>query len=59
MEENQTNPVWMGIVAVKKDYKGLKRLRNRVDKGRFPTCSCDNCKCKRYIPCTCMRKEPK
>jgi len=57
MEENQTNPVWMGIVAVKKDYKGLKRLRNRVEKGKFPTYSCENCKCKRFSPCNCMKKE--
>lgn len=58
MEENQTNPVWMGIVAPKKEYKGLKRLRNNpVKLDRFPTYSCENCKCKRYSPCTCERKK--
>jgi hypothetical protein len=56
MEDNKTE-IWMGIVAQKKEYKGLKRLRNRVDKGKLPTYSCANCKCQRFSPCTCMRKD--
>jgi hypothetical protein len=39
----------------KKEYKGLKRLR--AVKGRYPTLTCDNCKCMRYTPCGCMRKK--
>ena len=56
MDENKTE-IWMGIVAQKKEYKGLKRLRNRTDKGKLPTYSCANCKCQRFSPCTCMRKK--
>jgi|GEM_PF-6013998 len=37
-----------------KDTRGLKRLR--AGKGRVPSYECDNCKCKRYSPCTCTRK---
>lgn len=56
MNDNKTE-IWMGIVAVKKEYKGLKRLRNGSLKGKFPTFTCDNCKCKRFSPCNCMRKQ--
>lgn len=34
--------------------RGLKLLRNNTH-DRSPRYHCDNCKCKRYSPCTCMR----
>jgi len=33
---------------------GLRKLRS--GRGRHPSYPCDNCKCKRYSPCTCKRK---
>jgi len=36
-------------------YKGLKKLRART--GPEPTFYCDNCKCKRYSPCGCTKRE--
>jgi len=40
------------------EYAGLKALRaNNVDKK--PTYECPNCKCKRYSPCGCMKKQEK
>ena len=36
------------------DAKGLKSLRGGY--GKEPTHECSNCKCKRYTPCTCMKK---
>jgi len=38
-----------------KKVKGLKSLRKVQSKE--PTYDCKNCKCKRYSPCTCMKKE--
>jgi hypothetical protein len=35
-------------------HLGLKRLRKQT--GPAPTFDCYNCKCKRYSPCTCMKK---
>jgi hypothetical protein len=35
--------------------QGLKRLRKRS--GETPTYECSNCHCKRYSPCTCMKKK--
>lgn len=37
--------------------KGLKALRK--NQGKYPTYDCDNCKCKRYSPCTCKKKSKK
>ena len=37
--------------------KGLKALRKI--QGKVPTYDCKNCNCKRYSPCTCMKKEKK
>jgi hypothetical protein len=34
---------------------GLKKLRKRS--GEKPTYECGNCNCKRYSPCTCMKKK--
>lgn len=33
---------------------GLKKLRKRT--GKKPEYECPNCRCKRYSPCTCMKK---
>jgi hypothetical protein len=38
----------------RKETIGLKRLRKGTGKDRF---ACDNCKCTRQSPCTCMRSE--
>ena len=35
-------------------YIGLKS--SRKVKSKKPEYDCDNCKCKRYAPCYCMRK---
>jgi len=40
-----------------KEYKGLNKLRRQT--GRKPEYHCDNCKCDRYSPCTCIRKGEK
>jgi len=39
----------------KNEIKGLVRLRKVTAKE--PTFECDNCSCKRYSKCTCMRKK--
>jgi len=38
----------------REETKGLVKLR-RVT-GKEPTFDCGNCKCKRYSPCTCRKK---
>lgn len=44
-------------MANDKTVKGLKLLRKATsDK---PNHECSNCKCKRYSPCYCMKKEIK
>ena len=42
---------------MKKEYKGLKKLRNSTD--RIPKFQCDNCGCKRYSICGCKKKGDK
>ena len=45
---------------MKKKYnerKGLITLRKQTAKN--PTYECSNCRCKRYSPCTCKKKENK
>lgn len=37
--------------------KGLIALRRIT--GKVPTHDCDNCKCKRYSPCTCKKARKK
>lgn len=34
---------------------GLKTFRKKT--GKSPTYDCSNCNCKRYSPCTCMKKD--
>ena len=41
----------------KNQKPGLVALRQRT--GKEPTHECGNCNCKRYSPCTCMKKEKK
>lgn len=41
----------------KPQSKGLVALRKKT--GKEPTYECGNCNCKRYSPCTCMKKEKK
>ena len=41
----------------KKGQRGLKALRKI--QGKYPTYDCKNCGCKRYSPCTCMKKDKK
>jgi len=45
------------LMYKKRDQKGLKAFR-RIQ-GKVPTHDCPNCKCKRYSPCTCKKKEKK
>ena len=37
---------------------GLKKLRKNQTDSK-PKFHCDNCKCDRYSPCGCMRKQGK
>jgi hypothetical protein len=40
-----------------KNQPGLKRLRKPAQNGQRTMC--ENCKCERYNPCKCQRKEKK
>ena len=42
---------------MKKEYKGLKKLRRITAKA--PIYHCDNCGCKRYSVCSCKKMEKK
>ena len=41
-----------------KQLKGLKKLRRNTE-DKVPKYACENCKCKRYSPCTCTKGEAK
>ena len=41
-------------MAKEKVAIGLKKLRKKT--GKVPTYECNNCNCKRYSPCGCMKK---
>lgn len=45
-------------MATEKKSLGLKALRSGRD-SKGPQHQCDNCRCRRYSPCTCQRKKAK
>jgi len=46
-------------IIMKQKWEGGRGLKSHSGRAvsKKPLCHCDNCRCDRFVPCTCMRKK--